>query len=244
MSVRMACTWIMVSCVAASLGCKTASQDSAAGHPEQNAAVKLRTVENPAYVISVGDELEVKFPYHPDFNERMDVRPDGAVSLPLLQDVKAAGKTPAALAAELKGAYSAELKEPEITVIVRRFANQVVYVTGEVRNPQLVTLIGPTTLLQAVIRTGDVIGTAKDSNVLIIRAVPGQSPTVLVADLRRIRNGRETDVMLQPYDVVYVPRTAIANAGQFVENYINRIIPRSLTFPFTYEIHSDVDFPR
>jgi polysaccharide export outer membrane protein len=209
---------------------------------ETRALTTLKQVNNIRYRILAGDEIEIKLTYHPQYNERLEVLPDGWISLPIVNDIEAAGKEPGELAQELKEAYSRELRDPEVVVMVRQSKGRLIYVGGEVRNPQAVALTFPLTLLQAVIRCGDISSMAHGSNVLILRPASGGSPPqALVVDLSAIRAGKAPDVPLEPYDVVHVPKTVIAHVGDFIDAYINRILPKGVSFPFTYEIHSDVD---
>lgn len=83
-----------------------------------------------AYLIQVGDELEVKFAYLPQFNERVNVRPDGKITLQLAGTVKARGLTPEALQQELIKRYARVLKRPELAVIMRTFSSRSVQVRG------------------------------------------------------------------------------------------------------------------
>lgn len=213
-----------------------------AGKPDpiaEPAAISLKQVRNIRYRILPGDEIEIKLSYHPQFNERIQVLPDGWISLPIVNSVKAAGKEPGELAKELEAAYARELKDPEVVVIVRRSSGRLAYIGGEVRAPKAVPLTFPVTLLQAVIQCGDVLPSAHEDNVLVVRTVPGAVPQALVIDMKAIRAGKAPDLPLEPYDVIHVPKTAIAEVGDFIEAYINRIIPKSVSFPFFYELHSD-----
>lgn len=212
--------------------------------PEQKSAVQkkirlhnLEVVQSDGYPINYGDVVEVKFLYHSTLSDRMRVRPDGCISLPYLQDVKVVRKTPALLRKELIAAYSHELKNPDITIVVREFSGRQIYVGGDVKNPQMINMNIPMTTLQAIIMAGDVLPTAVTSNVLVLRAdKPGESPELIELDLDEVRDGESIDLALQPNDVIYVPRSLIADVGDFVELYINRIVPRNMTLTFFYRL--------
>ncbi len=88
------------------------------------------------YLIQPGDGLSIKFFYNPELNDDVVVRPDGKISLQLIDEVQASGKTPSQLDQELTQLYSAELKKPAITVIMRSFGGQQIFVGGEVGKPQ------------------------------------------------------------------------------------------------------------
>lgn len=184
------------------------------------------------YVIGIGDELGIKFFYNPVLNEEVIVRPDGRISLQLIDEVTAAGMTPSALAARLQQLYATELDRPEIAVIVRSFAAQRVFVDGEVKKPGELALTGGLTILQAIAKSGGVTDRAKLRDVLVVRKRPDGSPLVIRIDVRRSgsKAARIEDIPLAPYDVVFVSRKAIANVNIWVDQYIRQNIPVSFGF--------------
>jgi len=188
------------------------------------------------YLIQPGDQLDIKFFYNPELNDLVVVRPDGRISLQLASEIPAAGLTPAQLTAALEKSYAKELANPGITVIVRSFSSQRVYVDGEVNKPGMVALLGPLTVLQSIAEAGGLKDTAKTSQVLIIRKSKDNKPQAIEVNLDDIRNAADgsENVLLAPYDVVYVPKSAVANVNQFIDQYIRRNIP--IPFGVTYGI--------
>ncbi len=182
--------------------------------------------EPPAYRIQPGDQLDIKFFFNPELNEAVSVRPDGKISLQLVDDVQAAGLAPSQLDVALTRMYARELKKPVITVIVKSFTGQRVYVGGEVENPRLVNLTAGMTALQAIIDAGGFKETAKPEAVLVIRRGPDRRPIPLQVDLKQVidREALSEDFQLQPYDIVHVPKTWIAEANKFVNQYIERLL--------------------
>ena len=196
------------------------------------------SVENPAplpppqqavapYVIQPGDSLDVRFFYNPELNEEVTVRPDGDISLPLAGQVKAAGQTPLQLEDALKERYATELRQAAITVMVKGFAGQRVYVAGEVTEPKMVNITGDLTALQAVTSAGGFKPSGRVDQVLVIRRNGTPRPTVIPLDLEKAIDGRDTrqDINLEPYDVVYVPKTKIAEVDAWVDQYVRQLIP-------------------
>lgn len=180
-----------------------------------------------SYVIEPGDALDVRFFYNPELNEEVQVRPDGNISLPLVGEMRAAGRTPTQLETSLRDSYSRELRQAAITVMVKGFAGQRVYVDGEVGTPQMVNIAGNLSTMQAIASAGGFKPSARKGEVLVIRRSGTPQPVVIPVDLDAAISGADTnqDLMLQPYDIVYVPRTAIAEVNQFIDQYIRQNIP-------------------
>jgi polysaccharide export outer membrane protein len=202
---------------------------AASEHPSPAAPAK------PApYVLQAGDEIEIKAYEAPDLNAVARIRPDGQVSLLLLDDVTAAGLTPAALDAILTTAYAKYYRNPQITVAVRSFANLNVYIGGEVGQPGLQSLTGQMTALQAVVRAGGFRDSAKIDSVILLRKGADGAAIANRLNLKVALDKGAPDVSLQPFDVVYVPKTFIAKADQFVREYIRDLLPISTNANFTY----------
>ena len=203
---------------------------------------QAQTPPNPApYIIQPGDRLDIKFFYSPELNEAVTVRPDGKISLQLVDEVQASGLTPSELDGTLTDKYSRELKKPVITVIVRSFIGQRVYVGGEVNRQGLVELTTGMTALQAVIHAGGFKETALPQGAIIIRKGPDNRPVPMRVDLKKVLYGNspESETRLRPYDIVYIPKSAIAKANKFVNQYIEKLLLfRGVSFGFSYEIHS------
>src|SRR5262245_41953921 len=147
----------------------------------------------PEYTIQSGDLLSIKFFYNKELSEDVVVRPDGRISLQLIPEVLAAGRTPAGLVEVLRGLYSTQLDRPEIAVIVRSFSSQRVYVDGEVAKPGELLMTGPLTLLQAVARAGGTTYNAQPKHVLLIRRMRDGSPRVLELNLKEARKSATPD---------------------------------------------------
>lgn len=187
------------------------------------------------YTIQPGDELDIRFYYNPELNTSVVVRPDGKISLPLAPEVQAAGVPVSALSRNLQNQFSNELRRPELTVIVRSFNSQRVFVGGEVTSPGVIQAIGPLTVLQSVTQAGGFRETARVNEVLVIRRDPtNANPIVIPVNISTVIDGSDTqqDIQLLPYDVVYVPKSPIANVNKFIDQYIRQNIP--FGFGLTY----------
>lgn len=179
------------------------------------------------YLIELGDSLDIKFRNTTELDEVVTVRPDGMISLPIIGDVQAAGVTPEGLRQLLMARYSNELRKPDITVIVRSFAGNNVYIGGEVFSPGRIPLNGRVTTLNAIILAGGFKDTA-DQKRVIVRRADGSCCEYDLKSVLECKGGR--DIQLQPYDVVYVPKSHIAKVNQFVDQYIEKVLPFSRSF--------------
>lgn len=186
------------------------------------------------YRLKAGDELAIKFYYQKELNEEEFIRPDGKITLQLIGDVQAANLTPSELARLISDQYKKIIKQYQATVIVRRTVQDKVFVGGEVRQPGTLPFSANTTALQALFQSGGFLDTGEISTVMLIRQSRGGKPQVYSVDLRDPAN----DFVLLPFDVLYVPRSAIASANLFVNQYIDRLIPisRNLGFSFVYDL--------
>jgi len=179
------------------------------------------------YRIQPGDTLDIKLFYNPELNETLTVRPDGRITLQLVNDVVAAGRTPSELTSVLTKAYSNELANPKVAVIVRTSTADKVFVDGEVNRAGMVTLAGPTTVLQSISQAGGMKDSAKSDQVLILRRGEDNKVAVLQLNLQNAVTGTDIsqDIVLRPNDIVYVPKSAIANVNSWIDQYIRKNVP-------------------
>ena len=185
-------------------------------------------------ILAPGDEVEVKFYYTPELDVRQVVRPYGNLSLLLIGEIKAEGKTPGLLTDELVRWYKPHLKEPQVAVIVRSLYNRRVYVTGQVVTPGVIEMPGRLTLMEAVMGAGGFsLGEADTKHVIVIRKKGGIRCACKI-DMGPSLDGKSIHepFYLFPKDVVFVPRTGIAKLNQWVDQHINKILPRAIYFRF------------
>jgi len=219
------------------------------GCASQQAPIKSKVHEFPntirqqaPYLIQPGDQLEIKFFYNPELNEMITVRPDGKISLQLVDEVQAAGLKPSQLDDLITHKYSQELKNPIITVIVRSFTNQQIYVGGEVITQGLIDLTAGMTPLQAVINAGGFSENAKPKSAIVIRKGLDNRPVPIKMNLKAAMYGKSdsADFLLQPQDIVYVPKSTIAKLNKFVDQYIEGLLMfRGVSLGFSYELHTE-----
>jgi protein involved in polysaccharide export with SLBB domain len=178
------------------------------------------------YRIQSGDELHVRFPYQPDVNEEVPVRPDGRNTLATTGELVVTGLTPSELQRLIIEKSSTRLRNPDVVVVVTKVAEQRIYVGGEVRKPGFVTLLPGMTPLQAVVQTGGFRETAKIDSVLLLTPGAGGKFSAARMDMAQVVNdGVPERVRLHPGDVVYVPTTWIADMDNVVDQYVRGLIP-------------------
>jgi polysaccharide export outer membrane protein len=189
----------------------------------------------PAYRIQVGDVLDVRMMLNPELNEEVAVRPDGHISTTVVPDEVAYGRSVPELTAALRQDYSKDLRNPRISVIVKSFAPTRIYVGGEVNNPGEFINVGPTlTLSQAIARAGGHKVRGDSQSVFIIRRGPNDMPQFFAVRYDAVIHGKDplADVRLAPYDVVYVPKTGIAEVFDFFNQYLQQFVPVSWGFSY------------
>jgi polysaccharide biosynthesis/export protein len=155
------------------------------------------------YRIGREDVLDVAVWRDADMSRTVPVRPDGYISMPLLGDVKAEGKTPHELAEELGEKLGAFLQAPRVTVIVREVNSARVFVTGEVARPGAYPLRGRMSLVQVIALAGGFSDFADREAIRVLRQGEPEAIPVSYSDLVGEDGGRS--LLLRPGDTVVVP---------------------------------------
>jgi len=202
---------------------QAATQPGAAG--TSTSSTEPPAVNDYSYRLAPGDLIDVKFPYHPEENERVPVRPDGEIGLQVTGDIMAAGMTPKQLEQTIAEKAAATLRNPVVSVVVAQLAEHKVYVGGDVQKPGFVMYRDGLTPLQAVIERGGFLDTAKLNSVLYITRNGDQIQTQTL-DLKAIVDGKATEqVVMSPDDILFVPRTFIGKADVWVDQWIRGLLP-------------------
>jgi polysaccharide export outer membrane protein len=190
------------------------------------------------YVLRQGDLLTVKFYFTPELNEQTPIRPDGKITMQLVGDIEAADLTVPEFRTKLTEAYQQYLKHPEISVTVNTFDKQRIFIGGEVAHAGALPLHQGMTVLQAIFMAGGYRDTAEPTEVLVIREKEPNKPELLMVDLQSGLDSvtQVDDVYLLPHDVVMVPKSTIAKMDQFVDQWINQLIPVARSFALNYNM--------
>jgi polysaccharide export outer membrane protein len=178
------------------------------------------------YRLGYADVIEIKFFYNPELNQELIVRPDGRITLPRLGDLFVVGLTPSQLDDIITAKYSEIIRDPDITVIVKEFASQIVYVLGEVNLPGGYDLAVNMTAIQSVALAGGLTPEANIGSVILIRADGVEAQAKRVDLKKAMQSGNLIDdQLLQPFDIVYVPNHFIDKVDVFMEKYFHSFLP-------------------
>jgi len=163
------------------------------------------------YVIGPGDVLRIFVWQNPDLTVTVPVRPDGRISVPLLQDVEAAQKTPPQLAEDIKKGLSAFIKEPEVTVIVTEFVgpySEQVRVVGEAVKPQAIPYRARMSVLDVMIAAGGLTQFAAGNRAVIVRRVDNHTEQLPVNLDSLLKDGDiSANVQMRPGDILVIPQS-------------------------------------
>ena len=206
--------WFLVVAVCVALSVSVAAQSTGQTKPpakEQpqpanaDSAAPVGVTPPSGYVIGADDLLSIRFWADAQLSADVVVRPDGKISIPLLNDVHAAGLTPEQLNATLEKAAARFIAEPDATVIVREVRSRKVYVLGQVARPNQVPLNTDMNVLQVLTSVGGFLEYADKSNIVVIRVENGRERRFKFNynDVVKGKNVQQ-NILLQPGDTVVV----------------------------------------
>ncbi|HXX74367.1 MAG TPA: polysaccharide biosynthesis/export family protein [Nitrospiraceae bacterium] len=160
------------------------------------------------YIIGPEDVLDITVWKNADLSKTVQVRPDGRVSLPLVGDVPAVGKTSTQLTNEISDKLKAYMENPTVSIVVKEVNSYAIYVLGEVAKPGRYPLKSKTTLLQAITLASGFTAVASRNKIVIFRfAKEGEPLTKIKASYDDIvlRDGTNQNIELKPGDTIVVP---------------------------------------
>ncbi|WP_281300093.1 MULTISPECIES: XrtA/PEP-CTERM system exopolysaccharide export protein [unclassified Iodidimonas] len=168
-------------------------------------------LDAPLYRIGPGDSLNIFVWRNPDLASNALVRPDGRITLPLIDDLEAAGKTPTELARDIEGALSVFVQDPLVTVMVTGFVGtfeQQVRVVGAAANPSAIPYRANMTLLDVMIAVGGLTEFAAGNRATLVRWVDGEQKEYRVRLDSLLKSGNiSANTMVLPGDILIIPET-------------------------------------
>lgn len=193
----------------------------------------------PAYRLGVGDRLRVDFLLTPELSQDAAVEPDGFVSLRAAGRLAAQNLTASEMEEAVRQAASRRLREPIVSVSIAEARAARIVVGGAVQRPGVYPLPARATVLELVMLAGGFSPESRMDQVVVLRQRPGQAALLRTVDLRRfVETGApEAGLALVSEDIVFVPRSRIAEIDLWVDQHLNRLLPfgRSISFTNTYE---------
>jgi protein involved in polysaccharide export with SLBB domain len=178
------------------------------------------------YRIEPGDTIRIQYTFHREMDQEEVVRPDGKIAAKLVGEIMVSGMTPEQLETLLVGRTADQLRNPEVVVGITRFGEKSVFVGGEVGKPGLVPYREGLSPLQAITAAGGFRTTARTDSVILVRTGEGDAFVSRKLNLAAtVTDGIKEPISLAPHDVLYVPRTEIAEANLWVQQHITRMFP-------------------
>lgn len=181
------------------------SKDKSGNSAVGDQAVKS-AIDDPNYIIGPEDELIISVWKEPEISRTVPVRPDGKISLALLNDVQATGRTPMQLGSDITEKLKNFISEPQVTVIVTKINSQRVFIVGEVLRTGAYTLLPNMTALDAISSAGGFTPFAKRTKIFILRRADGKVTSIPFNYKEALRSHRpEQDIALRQGDRIVVP---------------------------------------
>lgn len=186
--------------------------------------------QEPDYLFYPGDQLDLAFPGAPELNRNLVIAPDGRISLPMIGQVMAAFQSLRQLQDDLRKAYTPFLRNPSVEIALKQATAMRVLVGGEVRNGGWVDMGADMDALQAVMAAGGLLPSARSGQLVLIRRSADGRPMRRTLDLKAALRGTGELVALRRFDVLFVPRSTIAEANLFMQQYVRDLLPFGLSY--------------
>lgn len=182
-------------------GCATTCPEIAAAERQTFLSVKP---EEGGYVINAGDQIAIEVYQNPQLTRQVPVRPDGKITLPLVNDVPAAGFTVPQFQEKLTERLKTYLKEPVVSVTVNQFSAKQIYIQGQVRQPAAFTYRGDMFILQAIALAGGPTPFSEGCAVVVRQKADGFVRYSVPLDPLMNGESMKENIQLQPNDVVTI----------------------------------------
>lgn len=191
----------------------------------------------PDYTLYPGDAVELAVYSAPSLSRTLTVAPDGRIHPPLVPPIMAAGRSISTVEAEVLAALDQELRDPQLDLRPASFASQRIFIGGEVGSPGVFELPGDIGALEAVVMSGGWLETADPARVMVLRRGPDGGVMTRRVDLLRGADNPEfaDNMRLERFDVIFVPRSGIANLNLFVRQYLREALP--IDFGLYYDLN-------
>jgi polysaccharide biosynthesis/export protein len=173
----------------------------------------------PRYTLRAGDVLDLEYRYTPELNQTVTVLPDGYVNLNVVGDVRISDLTVTQAHDLIVRRLQEKLNDPDLNLILKEFQQPYVVVAGEVPKPGKIDLREDTTAMQAILLSGGFSASAKSGQVLLFRKINSEMAEIRVLKLTKVRKTAdlEHDVVLEPGDMLLVPRDKVEVVSRYIK---------------------------
>jgi protein involved in polysaccharide export with SLBB domain len=210
-------------------GCKTSPASLSATPVDVVAGTAAGT--DTSYRLQVGDGIAVHFFSFHDLDDTTTIGPDGHIALRFISDFPIAGMTLTEASKEINDRYDKVLRHPGVSMVIKSYALQQIYVDGEVNSPGVIRSAVPLTASGAIAQAGGIkLATAHSHGALLLRRRPDGAIVYYKLGFHGDLPGGEGDPILRTNDLIYVPRTVIASVADFVQANITRMIPVNVSY--------------
>ena len=182
-----------------------AKADKPVGSNDTKISSPDKATEQPEYIVGEGDVLHINVWKETEISQTVVVRPDGNISLPLVNEIAVAGLSPRQIQQLVTDKLRSILTNPQVTVSVAEVRSKMVYITGEVGKPGAYSISSPLNVLQLIARAGGLTEFASRKNIYILRGSDRKNR--LHFNYKEVVKGKHSDqnIILQPGDTVVVP---------------------------------------
>jgi polysaccharide biosynthesis/export protein len=175
--------------------------------PAQSSVQPAKTSDDGSFVIGDDDGLAISVWKEPDLTRTIQVRSDGKISLPLIGEVQATGRTPLQLERDISTKLQNYIAKPEVTVMVTQINSKKFNILGQVAKPGSYSLSVAPTVVDAIAAAGGLRDFAKQKNIYILRQKAGGSESRITFNYKDFIKGKDLNqnIKLEPHDTVVVP---------------------------------------
>lgn len=189
------------------------------------------------YTLYPGDQIDIVVNSAPELSRTLTIGPDGRINMPMAKPVMAAGRTMEQVEAALTAQLAAQLVDPRVVVTPRAYGPQQIFIGGEVAQQGTFTLPGPIGTLEAIFMAGGFRTSAQTREVVVLRRAHDGGFMARSVDFRDGLNNTRSfadNVQLRRGDVIFVPRSDIAEIGLFVQQYLRDPLPVDFNLSFQF----------
>ncbi len=229
---------LLLTIVGAALCCIAGCAGTDSGGVVDVADFEQPVAESAAYRVRLGDVLSIMFQADRTLDYSAPISPAGTITVLSGAEIVAVGRTVEEIRVEIEERMTDLLLDPGASVVLEKVAEQPVYVLGEVEKPGLVVGAGVIRVSMALAEAGGILPTGKPSSVMVVRTSGVAEATAIRIDVSKLWSAGDLsqDLILEPYDVVFVPTSVIGKVDGFVDLFFNRIAPAQLFYLRGYDI--------